>query len=718
MGRFQAFLAVQVGDEYDKACRSVHHESPSNAHSELDIEDMRLPTARAYETGELVVINAAELRTLTRQIPKYFLHNPFPMAVASAPLVAGGRILGCLSVRWSRTQAPDRPVAPGDLRHVRRVAQNLADRLLPLAEAGMSMEAPSIPTFIRPAPVEGPEPGSIPASNRLPGGVSSTTFLYQLGRLSTELAAAVQVRDVLTAAQSHVMAPFGATALMLCRVQEDRLRVVGSSGFSRDEVGRVEGTPLSRSTPATDAVNRVEARLYNPDDASSRGAPRAAADPDDQPRACMPLIANGRSIGCCIMEFPAPWRRFPEDEEIALAVLMLGQIGQALDRIYAHEVEHAFARTMQQSLLPPTLPHRPETVVTSRYLPATEGAAVGGDWYDVIPLPDGGIGLAIGDVEGHSVQAASLMGHLRSAVLAYATEGHEPNTILERMDGLLRALGASRYATCCCLWLQPATGVAKIATAGHPLPLISPAPGKLMTLNVPIGLPLGLGDGHHYEQREVTLPPGSVTALFTDGLLDTRALGPDAALTQLTAALTDSGRENMDPLADHLISERQSRKTLDDDLALLLMRYDGIRPGERRDVARFAVQRYNLQAVSSVRHYLKDLFRRWGTEPLLDDMQLALCEVVTNALIHAQSDVDIRLRRQADGVRVEVQDRSPQPPIPTVIVTEEAMNAEAESGRGLLIVDALATAWGSSPAGWGKTTWIEMTLPQQSSSAA
>ncbi|MGI5461113.1 GAF domain-containing SpoIIE family protein phosphatase [Streptomyces sp. CA-249302] len=502
--------------------------------SELSLEDMRQPTARAYRTGELIVAEADEVRELIRQVPELFLHSPFPMAVASVPLVEAGRTFGCLSVRWSRTQTRGTPVAPDDLRLLQTVAEKLAGQLHHLAEAGLSMEAPTVPIFIAPAPMPLPDAGSTPAADQLGRGVTGTTFLYQLRRLSTQLAGAVQIRDVLTAAQDQVMAPFGASALMLCLVQEGRLRVVGSSGFSRDEVGHVEGTPLSRSTPETDTVTLVEARLHQSGDASARTSePRANDNQGNQPRAYMPLIANGRSIGCCILEFPAPWHCSPADEEIALTALMLGQIGQALERVYAQEVEHAFARTMQESLLPPSLPLTPETVVTSRYLPATEGAAVGGDWYDAIPLPDDRIGLVIGDVEGHSPQAAGVMGHLRSAVLAYATEGHEPATILERTDRLLRILGTSRFATCCCLWLDPATGVAKVATAGHPLPLVSPAPGELTALDVPVGPPLGLGDDHHYEQQEITLGPGTITALFTDGLLDTRALGPDDALTRL-----------------------------------------------------------------------------------------------------------------------------------------------------------------------------------------
>ncbi|MEU1601512.1 SpoIIE family protein phosphatase [Streptomyces sp. NPDC005708] len=680
--------------------------------TELVLTDPRVAPARAYRTGELVVAEAPEIQEMIRQVPARYLHAPFPMAVASLPLVDAGQSFGCLSVRWSRTREPEKTVAAHDLRHLRKVGRDLAGELARLAATGESLEAPAMPMFVPPAPAELPPNALTPPADQLDWGTTGTTYLYQLKRLSMQLAAAVQLRDVLDAARSKVMPLFGANALMLCRAQEGRLNVVASAGFPREEVGRVNGIPLSRSTPETDTVTCVQGRL-DQFGRPTRPATAPAIGAVTQPRAYLPLIANGRAIGCCVLEFPAHRRRFPADEEIALAALMLGQIGQALERVKAHEAEHAFARTMQQSLLPPQLPLTPETVVTCRYLPATVGAAVGGDWYDVFPLQDGGIGLAIGDVEGHNAEAAGVMAQLRSAVLAYATEGHRPATVLERLDGLLRVLGAPRYATCCCLWLDPTTGLAQVATAGHPLPLVSPASSRLTALDIPVGPPLGLGNGHHYEQREITLEPGSVTALFTDGLLDTRALGPDDAISRLTSQLADGSRDNMDTLADELISERRSQPTLDDDVALLLMRYDGCRPSEQQDVSRLTVQRYDLQAVASVRHHLSDLLPRWNSEALLNDLQVVLSEVVTNALVHAQSDVDIRLRRHVNGVRVEVQDNSPQPPVPTVIVADESMNAQAESGRGLLIVDALATAWGSSPAGRGKTTWIEMTPPDR-----
>src|SRR5207248_3355158 len=155
---------------------------------------------------------------------------------------------------WSRTKAPDDQVATEELQYLRRIAEELAGELLLLAETGLPMDAPPIPLFIPPVPTELPATGTTPPPGQLGRGLTGTTFLYQLKRLSTELAAAVHVREVLTAAQEQIMVPFGASALMLCRVQDERLCVVGASGFPREEVGRVDGLPLSRPTPETHAV--------------------------------------------------------------------------------------------------------------------------------------------------------------------------------------------------------------------------------------------------------------------------------------------------------------------------------------------------------------------------------------------------------------------------------------------------------------------------------
>jgi anti-sigma regulatory factor (Ser/Thr protein kinase) len=204
---------------------------------------------------------------------------------------------------------------------------------------------------------------------------------------------------------------------------------------------------------------------------------------------------------------------------------------------------------------------------------------------------------------------------------------------------------------------------------------------------------------------------GSVVSLFTNGLLDVRGLGSDPSLRRLAQLLADNHGEDLETLADRLTAHCRPRAASGDDTALLLVRYEGAQPGDRQRVARMSIPRHDLQGVRSARRFLRDLLCRWEMPSLLDDLELLVTEVVTNALIHAHSDVDLRLRACADRIRVEVRDSDPYPPVPTTLLSDESSNREAESGRGLLIVEALAQAWGSSPAGRGKTTWFECPFP-------
>ncbi|MGV9351207.1 ATP-binding SpoIIE family protein phosphatase [Streptomyces spiralis] len=386
---------------------------------------------------------------------------------------------------------------------------------------------------------------------------------------------------------------------------------------------------------------------------------------------------------------------------------MLEQVGQALEQIRSREAGYVLIQTMQRMLLPRNLPHLTEATIAARYLPATAEAEVGGDWYDVVTPPAGGIGLVIGDVEGHTLEAAAVMGQLRTAVRAYAAEGHEPAIVLERANQILTRLDTDLYATCCCMWLDLATGISSVATAGHPVPLISSPQGDIITARLSVGPPLGINAASRYQQSETRLPPGSVTALITDGLLDVRRLGLDLALRQLTDLLTVHCADNPDALADLLLQRRPSAASGHDDAALLLLRYEGPHSADHPRIAQTSVGRHHLQGVAHVRQFLRDQLHQWNLDTVLDEMEVLVSEVVTNALIHAHSEVDLRLRALPDRIRVDVRDSDPHPPVPTSIISTSEANQEAESGRGLLIVDALATAWGSSPVGRGKNTWFE-----------
>ncbi|WP_329160178.1 serine/threonine-protein phosphatase [Streptomyces sp. NBC_01717] len=685
--------------------------------SGMAADDRNFCTARAHQAGKLVLFENTDLQELTRRSPALFIHNPYPMMVASAPVRTLRYRFGALSVRW----VPPRPVATDSLDFLQAVADDLAVELTDLADQGVWMKAPYVPLFIAEvsraraaaaatgaAAEAGPRRPEVPVVPKPTG----STFLYQLQRLAAELTAAVHIRDVLAAADTQVVRPFGGRAVMLCLAEQGRLHVVGAAGFSRESVQRVEGTLLSRHTPETDTLRAIEILSFPSAEALRQAYPDVDPDPEVQARAYLPLVSKGRATGCCVLEFPEPAPPFAP-EQLAVLTIMLEQVGQSLERARSYEIEHALTQTLQRSLLPRSLPHMTEAVATARYLPATDRADVGGDWYDIVSLPGGGIGLVIGDVEGHSLEAVAVMGQLRSGVRAYAAEGHDPAIVLERSNRLLSGLGTDLYATCCCVWLDLASGTATTATAGHPSPLIVDADGNGVTESLPVGVPLGVDAQARYEQSEVQVVAGSVMALFTDGLLDGRLLGSEAAMERLGRVLADHCGDNLEVLADRLVQDRRGWRVLADDAALLLVRYEGAQSREHRRVARMSVQRHHLQGVAQVREFLRDLLRQWDLLPMLDTLELLTSEVVTNALIHADSEVELRLREYPDRIRVEVRDSDPHPPVPTAIVADEENNQEAESGRGLLIVDALAGDWGSSPAGRGKTTWFDIAIPAE-----
>jgi serine phosphatase RsbU (regulator of sigma subunit)/anti-sigma regulatory factor (Ser/Thr protein kinase) len=703
-------------------------------------DDTHFTTTAAYLSDEVVVMDPGEIRTLVERHPSMMQYVPFDMMVASVPLRTARRRHGVITVRWT----PPQPVDHERERYLRSVADELALVLEVCAESGASLLPPAVPLFVaeheRPA-LEGPAVGAgigtdigAGISRDRGGGIAAGTdtaagpgatrgvanadlrrrssFLFLFQRLATDLTAAVRSTDIVTAARTQVMEPFSGSGMMLCLTEGGRLRVVGSAGLAREQLRQVDGQLLTSRSPETDAAGQMELLSFGTPGALHRAYPDLDRYDDERGWGFFPLIASGRSVGCCVMAFEPHHERRPE--ELAVLMLMLGQVAQSLERTRSYELEQDLTQSMQHGLLPRKLPHLPEIVTTARYLPATAGAAVGGDWYDVIRLPDGQIGLVIGDVEGHSLEAVGIMGQLRSGVRAYAAEGHDPASVLTRSNRLLADLDTDLFATCCCLWLDLRSKVACIASAGHPAPLLVVGPAdQPLEVDPPldVGPPLGVDLGATYRQSETVLPPGATVALYTDGLLDARRLGTDSAVDRLRLCLADNRGENLEILADRIVADAQPDTRRDDDSALLLMRYEGAEEGHGR-IARMTVQRHDLQRVRQVRHFLGQVLHVWGLDGLLDALQLLASEVVTNALIHAHSEVDVRLREYPDRIRVEVRDSDPHPPVPVPEPeAEEAEEEPAESGRGLLIVDAVAAAWGSSPAGRGKTTWFEIAIP-------
>ncbi len=679
------YVAVDDGQNLVAAVVAGRPLSIFTTAERVGVENQSYTAATAHRTGEQCVRTFPESIGIPSRLD---VTMPFAYTAASTPVRVPGNALGVLTL----ILVPPRTLRPEERELCTRVADELARQLAGSGE-GSTEDCTAMPLLLLVEPDQGA------------GEAVSFSPLYQVFRLASSLTEAVRIRDVLDVVVSRIVAPLGAQGMAVSVPHDGRQYLLGYSGSAPQAVragpagsSREDGPPVPRfPTVGEPAFLESESAL----DAAE------FALPEDAGACCvLPLVSAGQLAGTFMLYFDHP-RRFPAEER-AVLVTMAGLLAQSLERARQFEREHALARGLQQGLLPHTLPHRGELDTAARYVTATAGTAVGGDWYDIVTLPDGNLGLVIGDVEGHSTTAAANMGQIRSAVRAYATEGHRPSDLLGRTNRLLTELGTDLFATCCCVWLDLATGTAELASAGHPAPLLRHPGGDVAIPQVPVGIPLGVAPDTVYQSVEVPLPDGTIVALYTVGLVHSHTVDVSDGTKALRDLLASAHDQHLEHLATRLVAITGEGDQREDDAALLLARFTGALPGTHQRVSSFRVARHDLAAVRDVRAFLNRQLRQWGWQRISYEVELAATELVTNALVHADSEVDIRLREYADRIRVEVRDSDPRPPLPAPIIASGAGESESEHGRGLIIVESLAASWGNSPSGRGKSVWFEM----------
>ena len=359
------------------------------------------------------------------------------------------------------------------------------------------------------------------------------------------------------------------------------------------------------------------------------------------------------------------------------------------------------ALTLQRSLMG-TPPAIPGLAAASRYRPATQGAGVGGDWFDLIPLGAGRVGVLIGDVMGRGLEAASVMGQLRSAAHALAKTGMQPRQLMQALDAVVADLDVpDQLVTCCYLVIAPDAGSVTVCSAGH-LPTLVATPGDgVSRLPVPVNAPLGVGD-ILYQQSSAAIPPGAALVLYTDGLVETPGSDIEYQIDKLITALDDAFTlsSGLEDAADHVLAALlPDAEGHDDDVTLLLAQL----PAAPLDIARTELPA-TASAVSAGRSFAVETLAAWGCAHKADDARLLVSEVLTNSVQHAEGPVVLHLRRTATELAVEISDLSPHLPQPRLAAQDE------ESGRGLILVDTLADNWGVRPDEQGKTTWFSLRL--------
>ncbi|MCN9242229.1 MEKHLA domain-containing protein [Streptomyces sp. RY43-2] len=363
-----------------------------------------------------------------------------------------------------------------------------------------------------------------------------------------------------------------------------------------------------------------------------------------------------------------------------------------------YEQQRHIALTLQRSLMG-TPPAIPGLATASRYLPATQGAGVGGDWFDLIPLGAGRVGVLIGDVMGRGLEAAAVMGQLRSASHALAKTGLQPRQLMQALDTVVADLEVpDQLVTCCYLIIAADAGEVTICSAGH-LPALVAVPGEgARTLPAPVNAPLGVG-GVIYEQRRTTIARGATLVLYTDGLVETPGSDIEDQVTQLVTTLDRlaTAAPDLEAVADHVLATLLPDADGHDDVTLLLTQLPA---------APLATAGTELPAaaesVPAGRAFLDRTLDAWECAAVKDDTRLLLSEILTNAVRHAQGPIGLHVCRTDTDLTVEVSDHSPHLPEPRLAAEDE------ESGRGLLLVRALADDWGVRPTDDGKTTWFSL----------
>ncbi|MEU1499704.1 SpoIIE family protein phosphatase [Streptomyces sp. NPDC005732] len=425
------------------------------------------------------------------------------------------------------------------------------------------------------------------------------------------------------------------------------------------------------------------------------------AVPSGQRAILAPLRGRRRVIGAALF-VRRPERMAFESDDLLVAAQLATHSALGIDKAVLYGREAYIADELQRTMLPETLPRPTGVRLASRYLPAAETARVGGDWYDAIPLPGSRVALVVGDVMGHSMTSAAIMGQLRTTAQTLAGLDLPPQEVLHHLDEQAQRLGTDRMATCLYAVYDPVSHRITIANAGHPPPVLLHLGGRAEVLRVPPGAPIGVG-GVDFEAVELDAPAGATLLLYTDGLVESRLRDVWTGIEQLreklaaTAQLTGPDHSPpLEALCDEVL-DMLGPGDRDDDIALLAARFDGIAPS---DVAYWYLEPEDA-APGRARRLARRALSRWGMEDLSDSVELLVSEVVTNAVRYASRPVTLRLLR-TDVLRCEVGDDVPQLP------RLRQARATDEGGRGLYLVNKLARRWGATRLSTGKVVWFEL----------
>ena len=412
------------------------------------------------------------------------------------------------------------------------------------------------------------------------------------------------------------------TAAILLLEDDDRTLVARAANGLEEEVERGVRIPVGKGFAGRIAATRKAVRIENVKEADIYNP--ILREKGLESLLGVPLLVEGGVIG--VLHVGTLARRRFADDEVDLLQSAADRAALAIASRMA-ERERGLADALQSSLMP-WLPDLPAVALTGRYFPAAS-AQLGGDWYDAFQLPDGRLGMAIGDVVGRGFYAAAVMGQLRSGLRAYALDGMPPREVLERLSNLLRQLEPGRTATVLYLVLDPHGGSVIASSAGHPPPLIAHSDGDPDFMDLPGSPPLGATRHPTYKELEHSLEPGCALVLYTDGLVERAGEPLEAGLERLRAVVREDGRD-LDHLGDAMVTALLPEGPAEDDAALLLAR---ALPLSDSLVSELPAE---MESIPLMRRMLgRWLDEAGATRAQGEDLALAVSEACANAIEHA-----------------------------------------------------------------------------------
>lgn len=543
-------------------------------------------------------------------------------------------------------------------------------------------------------------------------GRQRQTLMVQ--QFTTALSRALSVSDV-TQVVAGPGGPerFGAAALVLGLVEHEHFEILAVTGIG-DPPEELMDAPMDVDLPLSEAALTRRPLFVGSRDELVARYPQLEKYQEQFPvggAALLPLVAQDRVLGALGLLHDEYASYTAEDRNLALA--LAGAVAQSLQRAMLFDYDREFVRGLQETMLPNRIPAVGGGKVTVRYRAARTGREVGGDWYDVIPLPQGRTGFVVGDVQGHDTHASAVMGQLRIALRAYAGEGHPPETVLVRASRFLSDLETDRFATCTYAEADLKSGMLRVARAGHMGPLLSHGAGLVNWPATEGGLPLGIAtdfEEDHFPETQLYLEPGSTLLLCTDGLVEQPGRPISAGIDALAQAVRHGPRE-VESLADHLSESLWAQHGSEDDMALLLLHRLPVPGAPATHRVRMHIHQADPSGISEVRAAVRQGLAHWQAGYLADNIEIATTEMINNALTHTESGALMSMELlpgSPDLIRLEVEDRSSYGP------RRRRPGPMSTSGRGLMLIEAVADRWGSEPRGQGKAVWCEFALPEES----